>query len=277
MTANRPFTVHGKPEMETSSLIVGWTQDAGALAPSVIDYLNAKLGAWEFGEIEPADFFPLGGVEVEGDVAQFPESRFYCSPEYRLVIFRSDPPVSEWHRFLSSILDVAEHYCHVTELYTVGAMVYMGAHTTPRQMVGVANSPEMQEILSRYDLTGRFNFETPPGQRPTMSSYLLWLARQRGIAGASLWVTVPYYLVSADDAQSWKLIARFLDRRFDLGIGFEDLDEMVMSENARLGQLRARSPEIDQYITRLESNLALSDEESEKLVKEVQEFLSEEE
>jgi proteasome assembly chaperone (PAC2) family protein len=263
--------------METSSLIVGWTQDAGALGPSVTDYLNAKLGAWEFAQIEPADFFPLGGVEVEGDVAQFPESIFYCSPEKQLVIFRSDPPVSEWHRFLGSVLDVAEHYCRATELYTVGAMVYIGAHTTPRQMLAVANSPEMQETLSRYDLTGRFDFETPPGQRPTMNSYLLWIARQRGIAGASLWVPVPYYLVSAGDAQSWKLIARFLDRRFDLGIGLEDLDEMVVSENARLGQLRARSPEIDQYITRLESNLALSDEESEKLVKEVQEFLSEEE
>jgi predicted ATP-grasp superfamily ATP-dependent carboligase len=276
LSVNGPFTVHGKPEMETSSLIVGWTQDAGARGPSVINYLNAKLGTWEFGEIEPADFFPLGGVEVEGDVAQFPESKFYCSPEKRLVIFRSDPPVSEWHRFSSSILDVAEHYCHATELYTIGAMIYFGAHTTPRQMLGVANSAEMQETLSRYDLAGNFDFETPPGQRPTMSSYLLWTARQRGIAGASLWVPVPYYLASADDAQSWKLIARFLDRRFDLGIGFEDLDDLVMSENVRLGQLRARSPEIDGYITRLESNLALSEEESEKLVREVQESLSEE-
>lgn len=272
---NDLYTVYREPQIETSCLIVGWNQDAGGLGPSVTDYLVAKLGAWEFGEIDPAGFFPLGGVDVESDVAQFPESRFFCSPEKGLVIFRSDPPASEWHKFASSILDVAEQYCHAVEVYTLGAMIYIGPHTNPRQMLVVTNSVEMQETLARHGVTSRFDFESPPGQKPTMNSYLLWTARRRGIHGASLWVPVPYYLASNDDAASWKLMAEVLDRRFDLGIDFGDLDDVVIAENVRLGQLRERSPEIDSCIGKLESNLALSDEENETLVKGVQEFLSE--
>lgn len=131
MDEMQTFKVYGKRELQDSSLIVGWSEDAANLGTRVIDYLNNKLGAEEFGEIEPMDFFPLGGVSVEDDIVQFPESKFYCSYEKNLLIFKSNAPRAEWHKFLSSVLDVAEHYCHVKELYAIGGMVSLSAHTSP--------------------------------------------------------------------------------------------------------------------------------------------------
>jgi predicted ATP-grasp superfamily ATP-dependent carboligase len=272
LSEEHPFKIYAKPELESSSLVVGWGEDAGKLGTKVIDYLNRKLGGKEFGEIEPAGFFALGGVSVEDDVAQFPEGKFYWCPEKHLVILRSNRPISDWHRFLDSVLDVAERYCHAKELYTIGGMVSPAAHTSPRELLAVANSPEMREILSQYELARGFDYETPPGQRPTLNSFLLWVAKRRNVAAASLRVPIPFFLVAVEDPEAWRKTVEFLDRRFGLGIDFRDLDEDVARQNEKIAQLRSHSSEVDSYIGKLESNLGLTQEENEKLVKEVEEL-----
>ena len=275
MSQKHPFKVYEKPELPSSSLVVGWNEDAGKLGSKVIDYLCRNLGCIEFAEIEPADFFPLTGVSVKDDVAQFPESRFYYCPQNNLVIFKSDPPKAEWYRFLCSILDIAEQYCHAKELYTIGGMVSISAHTAPRELLAIANSPQMKRVLSQYDLAGDFNYETPPGQRPTPSSFLIWLAKERNMAGASLWVPAPCYLISTEDPQAWRKAIEFLDIRFSLGIDLKDLDENVANQNEKIAGARVSLPEVDNFIRKLESNLVLTPEENEKLVKEMDEFLRE--
>ena len=273
MSQEYPFRIYAKPEFQSLSLIVGWAEDAGKLGSKVVDYLNKKLEAQEFAEIEPIDFFSLGGVLVEDDIAQFPESKFhYCQP-YSLVILKTGSPRSEWFRFLNLIFDVVEQRCHVKELYTVGGMVFFGAHTAPRELFALANSPEMKEVLSQYNLARDMDYQSPPGQRPTLSSFLLWVAKKRNIAGASLWVPIPFYLVALEDPQAWKKTLEFLDRKFDLRIDFTDIDEEIKRQDEKMAQLRIRSPEIDDYIRRLESNLGLTEEESERLVKAIEESL----
>jgi predicted ATP-grasp superfamily ATP-dependent carboligase len=267
------FKVYGKSELQDSSLIVGWSEDAANLGTRVIDYLNKKLGTEEFGEIEPMDFFPLGGVAVENDIAQFPETKFYCSYEKNVVILKSNAPRAEWHKFLNAVLDVAEHYCHVKELYAIGGMVSLSAHTSPRELLPVSNLPIMKNALGKYDLAGGMDYETPPGQRPTLSSFLLWVAKNRGIPAASLWVLVPFYLIATEDAAACKKVVDFFDKKLNLGIDLRDLDEAVARQNEKLAQIRFSFPEVDGYIRNLESNVALSQEDSEKLAKEIEEYL----
>lgn len=273
MSEEYPFRIYAKPEFQSSSLIVGWAEDAGKLGPKVVDYLNKKLEGQDFAEIEPVDFFSLGSVLVENDVTQFPESKFHHCQPYNLVILKSSPPRSEWYRFLNLIFDVVEQHCHVKELYTVGGMVSFDAHTAPRELFAIANSPEMKEVLSQYNLARDMDYQTPPGQRPTLSSFLLWVAKRRNIAGASLWVPIPFYLAAMEDPQAWKKTLEFLDKRFDLRVDFTDLNKEIERQNEKIAQARIRFPEIDSYIRRLESNLSLTEEESEGLVKEIEESL----
>lgn len=266
MSEKHPYRIYAEPELENPSLVVGWTEDAGKLGPRVTDYLSEKLGGKEFAEIEPAGFFPLRGVSVESDVAQFPESRFYCCQQENLVILKSSPPRFGWYGFLNSILDVAQGCCHAKELYTVGGMVSAGAHTTPRELLAVANSPGMREALAHYSVVGAMSYETPPSQRPTLNSFLLWVAKRRNVAAASLWVPIPFYLVAVEDPQASRKTVDFLNRRLDLGVDFADLDEDVLKQNESIAQLRMRSPEVNEYIGKLESNLSLTQEENETLV-----------
>jgi proteasome assembly chaperone (PAC2) family protein len=270
----QPFRLYGTaPGAESSTLVVGWSEDAGRMGAGVIGYLVEKLGGVEFGEIEPEGFFSLAGVSVEGGTARFPESKFYWCPDRSLAVFMSSPPGSDWYRFLDAVLDVAERYCGAKAVYTVGGMVYLGSHTTSRQLLTIANSPETRELLAEYDLALDINYESPPGQRPSLNAFLLWVARNRGIGGISLWVPVPFYMVGVEDPKAWIKALEFLDRRLDLELDLGDLEEAVLTQDTRIAQLQDRSPDVDKCIRRLEGNLSLSEAESEMLASEVQQYL----
>ena len=265
-----PLRLYSQPEMKSSALIVGWSVDVSKVGGRVTDYLIDRLKGRSFCEIEPAEFFALRGVVIEDDLVQFPESKFYVCPEKGLVIFKSTQPSYGWYKFLSLILDVAEQYCHVKELYTIGGTVSISAHTTPRFLGGTSNSPDIKDMLREYGLKCGLYYETPPDQRPTISAYLLWVAKRRNIPGANLWVPVPFYLATLEDLRSQKRALDFLNQRFTLGLEFSDLDEQIIRQNKLIAEVRSSSPEIDDAITKLESNLRLTEVESQKLLREVE-------
>lgn len=275
MSQGYPIKIYKELDLRRSSLVLGWSEDMSNLGRKATGYLNRKLKGQEFAEIEPEDFFPLGGVAIEGNLAQFPESKFYTCQEHELVVFQSGSPGAEWYKFLNSVLDVAEHHCRVKEIYTIGVMVSFSAHTAPRELLAVVNSAEMKGVLSRYDLTRDLDYQTPPGERPTLNAFLLWIAKERNIPGVSLWVPIPFYLAAMEDAQAQKKVLSFLNERLDLKIDFSDLDREIREQNEQLARVRSRFPQIDDYINRLESNLVLSAEENGELIKKIEDFLRE--
>jgi hypothetical protein len=159
------------------------------------------------------------------------------------------------------------------EIYTVGAMVTYAAHTLPRPLLSIVNLPAMKEVMEPFGVMGDSDYETPQGQKPTFSSYLLWIARQRDIPGANLWVPVPYYLAPMEDPRACKRLADFFNLRFNLGMQLDDLDEDVASQNRRIGELYARSPEIEGFVRKLEIGEGLESEEGEKLAQAMAEQL----
>ncbi len=257
-----------QPEFENPSLIVGWNEDAGRLSPKVTEYLNRRIKSKSFCEIEPAGFFFLDGVAIENNAAQFPESKFYYSEESNLVVFKGNESRFERYKFLNAILDVAEHYCKAKELFTINGTISQVAHTNPRRVLTVFNQEAFQKKLRGYGLED-MNWRGPPAA----STYLLWIAERRGIAGASLWPEIPFYLAADEDFQAIKLILSFLDKRFDLGLDLKELDEQIKEQNERIAQLREEDSEINRYIGALESGLSLSQEEQMELIKGITELL----
>ena len=275
MSQGYPIKIYSEPDFSQSSLVLGWNEDAGNLGRKVTDYLNRKLKSQEFAEIQPEDFFPLGGVAIEGNLAQLPDSKFYACQELELVVFQSDSPRIEWYKFLNLILDVAEHHCQVKELYIIGSMISFGAHTSPRQLFTVVNSAEIKEALNQYDLVRDMNYQTPAGERPTLTSFLLWISKGRNVPGVSLWVPIPFYLAAMEDPQAQKKVLSFLSERLHLEIDFSDVDQEIREQNEQLARARSLFPKIDDYINRLESNLMLSEKENEELIRKIEEFLRE--
>ena len=161
----------------------------------------------------------------------------------------------------------------MSEIYTLGAMISPAAHTAPRLLISIVNRPEIKQDLEPYNVMTGTDYETPPGQKPTLSSYLVWLAKQREIRGVNLWVPVPYYLVSIDDPRACKRLVYFFNSKFDLGVDFTKLDEQIAQQNDKIARLFERSPELESFVRRLETGDGLDGEESEKLAREMAEAL----
>jgi proteasome assembly chaperone (PAC2) family protein len=268
-----PIRYLSQPKFNNPALLVCWESDAGQLGEKVVDYLTRELDGKAFCEINPIDFFPLGGVTIEKDVVLFPESTFYSIPDRDLVVLYSTIPRYEWAKFFNLLMDVALETCHAREIFTIGGMVAMGAHTAPRDCWATFNSPQIKRSLSDYQLSREMDYETPPGARPTLNSFLLWSAQQRGLHGATLWVPVPFYLVSSDDPTAQKKVLEFLDSRLNLRLNFARIDAEIIRQNERLARMCQEQPEIERIIKKLEGNLALSETENETLIKEVEECL----
>jgi len=265
------FEIYQPYQLQSPSLIVAWqTHDVGKLSSKVIHFLNEKLGGQRIADIKPSGFFPLGGAAFKGNLIQVPESRFWACEKSDLLIFNSEEPKYEWYRFLTALLNFAEHYCQVKELYTISGRPALTAHTTPRRILAVYNQPEFQNLLQGYGLED-MTWEGPPA----ISSYLLWAAKKRAIPGVSLWPEIPFYLAAREDPAAIKLTLSFLDRRFSLGLDLGDLDTEITNQYVRIAQLRREDAEIDKYINLLESGLSLNEEEQVKLAREVYEILEE--
>ncbi len=263
--------IYQAPQFPNPSLIVAWqTRDVGKLSFKIIHFLNEKLGGQKIAEIKPSGFFPLGGAEFKDNLIQVPESKFWACQKSDLLIFQSKEPKYEWYKFLSAVLDFAQHYCHIKELYTVSGTVSLTAHTTPRRILTVYNQPEFQKMLQGYGLED-MTWEGPPA----ISSYLLWAAERRGIPGVSLWPEIPFYLAAGEDPMATKLTLSFLDSRFSLGLDLGELDRETSNQNEKIAQLREENAEINGYINRLESGLSLNEEEQVKLARDVYEILEE--
>jgi proteasome assembly chaperone (PAC2) family protein len=274
LTQDRPYKFYDKPELQDSRLLVCWYEDITKLGQWIVDYLRRKLHIQLLCEIEPEGFFQLGGVSVEDDVAKFPESKFYYCSEKKLVILLSNSPGTEWYQFLNTVMDIADEGCRVREIYTIGSMVTLAAHTMPSLLLATVNSPEMKAALSHYDLARDMDYETPPGQRPTISSYLLWVARRRNIPGVALWVPVPFYLLSTGDPRAFRKIADFLNQRFSLDIDLSDIDEKIHQQNVKIAEVANKFPEVDSFFRKLETNISLNEEENNRLAQIMEENLS---
>ena len=119
-------------------------------------------------------------------------------------------------------------------------MIAPMAHTSIRKILAVFNAPEFQEGHRDLDVEN-MDWQGPPA----LSSYFLWAASRRGVPGASLWATVPFYLSSVGDPGAAKRVLEFLDRRLNLGIDLAPAEQQVAEQNAKLSELRGLSPEVD--------------------------------
>ncbi|MCS7163594.1 MAG: PAC2 family protein [Thermodesulfovibrio sp.] len=253
---------------EPPSLLVGWEKDVGSLATGVINFLNEKLKTFYFCEIKPVEFFSIDEVSVKNGVIVFPQSKFYAAPEKGLIIFKSSTPIRKWWDFLNLILDIVEKL-QVKELFTINGNPWPVLHNQLRRVLTVRNDPKFKNELKRYGLLG-MEYEGPPA----ISSYLLWVAKERKIPGLSLWIDICFYLSSFEDVRAQKRILQFLDQRFNLEINFEEIDEKIKKQDLELRHLRSQNPEIDSIFELMEKGHPINPIDQEKLIRAVFEHFS---
>jgi len=256
------------PVLSAPFLIVNWKPDAGEVGWNVFEYLSNQLQCEEFAEIEPLGFFPLNEVQIANDLVQFPEAKFYAYEEKDFVFFKSYQPTLKIYKFLNSFLDLAENL-KVKEIYTIGGLISTVAHTKERKIYTVVNTPYLKEEIGNYPLKTNLSHEGPT----SMSGFLLWMAMKRYIPGISFWVDVPFYLSGRIDPKATKTILEFLIARFKLSIDLKLLDQEIEKQEEKIALLNTQNPEIGEYMAKLENNVDLAQEEMDKIINAVENYL----
>jgi predicted ATP-grasp superfamily ATP-dependent carboligase len=260
------------PELVRPTMIVGWRGDAGNTGHRVVTLINGSLELKPLAEIEPVGFFHLSGVEVSKDLARLPDCKFRYSADGGLVTLLSDVPAFEVHPFLRNILDLASRFV-VSHLVVLGGFPAMSSHNTPNPMLVNFSTPLLKDWIAGNGVNTGVDYISPQGQKPPISTYLTWEAKQRGIEAISLWQPVPYYLAPFTDETGAQHILAMLRQKLAVSIDLEPVAEAAGRQREKIAALRLSTPEVEKYLNMLESNLSLTEYEAGALAAAVRQAL----
>ncbi|APV44138.1 putative ATP-dependent carboligase, ATP-grasp superfamily [Dehalogenimonas formicexedens] len=260
------------PQLVRPVLVAGWRGEAGNIGERVVSFINEALDLQPLAEIEPVGFFQLSGVEVSKDLARLPDCRFKYSETAHLITLLSDAPSFEVHQFLKNILDLASKFV-VGHVVVVSGFPAMSSHNTPSQMLANFSTPLLKDWLSGGAVNTAIDYSSPPGQKPPISTYLTWEAKQRGIEAVSLWQPVPYYLAPFTDETGAQKVVSLLRDKLAIPVDLEPVSESAQRQREKIAAVRQSTPEIEKYLTMLESNLSLTEYEASALAAGVRQAL----
>ena len=261
------------PELSHPTLIVGWRTDAGSIGERVLTYINEAMALKQLAEIEPVGYFQLSGVEVSNDVARLPDCRFYYSESSQIITVVSDIPSFEVHLFLKHILDLASKLV-VSHIVVLSGFPTMSSHNTPNPMLANFSTPLLKDWLSGDGVNTEIDYFSPPGQKPPISTYLTWEAKQRGIEAVSLWQPIPYYLAPFTDDTGAQRVISILRQKLAIPIDLELAHEAARKQREKVAALRLSTPDVEKYLNMLESNLSLTEYEAGALASAVRQALA---
>lgn len=212
-----------EPQLKRPSLIAAWP-GMGGVAIIAAEYLRDKLGAEEFGEIEPYDFFDLSAVSIRDHVVeepQFPVSKFYFwqGEGKELIIFIGEAqPLTKGYRLANLILDVAQRL-NAKMVYTFAAAPSHVHHSKRPRILGATTHARLMGTLSRNDVT-----PMDVGSISGMNGLLLGVAKERNMRGGCLLGEIPVYTTHIPNPKSSRAVLEVLTKILGIEIDFSDLD-----------------------------------------------------
>ncbi len=275
-----PVKIYKRPRLRNPYLIAGWT-DAGLVGISAIAYLIDKLGAKEFGEIEPHDFCLLPHSLIKGGVLQeieYPRASFYYWKDKKsiadLIIFESEPPALKHYEFVNRIVDVAQLF-GVERIYTVGGVYADIAHTEEPKVFAVINNPKLKGYLKKHDVELGQDYHGPT----SMNGLMIGFAKHRNIDGISLWGRVPSYIGGIPNPRVCQAVLTVLTRMLGIDIDFSGIEAEAQHTDKQIEELvnyaRQQNPDFNQYMGKLEKGMKVKawEETNQIFFEEIEKFL----
>ncbi len=232
----------------------GWN-DAGEAASAAVDLLRAHGEYTPVHSVDPEDYFDYQytrpRVVLDGDGRprlQWPEATILrptgAGAGVRPWLLTGVEPARAWQAFCAEIVDAALGE-DVTGLVTLGSMMADVPHTRP---ISVFAGSDNDAVRLALDLE-RSSYEGPVG----VLSPLAMAAEEAGIPSASLWASVPHYVVG--HTPSPKATLALLDRLEQvtgLALPRGDLAAESARWEASIDEAAADDEEMTEYIRGLE-------------------------
>lgn len=259
VTLAEPLVVSELPRLQEPILIAafaGWP-DAGEVASHALRYLQERLQAVRFAEIDPQEFYDFTQlrpqsvlIEPQRRLIRWPSNHLFSwknpHPPQDLVLFLGHEPHLRWKTFVGSLLDLAQQ-CGVVRVISLGGTYDSVPHTREPRISGSASDREYQEALAHLAV------HTSGYQGPTsVHSALHDACAQRGLPSASLWGHGPHYIQAVPNPKVALALLRKLARLLHLDLDLSELEGSATALDEKIEQALAQNPELRGYIHRLE-------------------------
>jgi len=248
------------PRLENPILVASWP-GIGNIGIIAVDTLRGILGAEEFGEIEPWDFFyPKRALIRKGilEYLEFPNSKFYFkrTEGKDLIFFIGEEQPTEGGRMYAEgrkayqmanfVLDIAEKFkCH--RVYTSGAAVALTHHTIKPRVWAVPNSENLIPELKGYEntvLMSDIEDRGGHGNITGLNGLLLGVAKKRGFEAICLMGEIPIYLqgLPLSYPKASKSVLEVLSYSLKIEVNLDQLDELAERVERRIEEFYQQIP-----------------------------------
>ena len=240
----------------------GWN-DAAESATNAARFLRQAWAGRPLAVLDPEEFYHFGltrpQVRLKPGTNEreitWPDTEFsICQPEALardVLIGVGIEPHLRWKTYCRTILEMAREM-EVGLVVTLGALLAEVPHTRPVRLTGFATDPELAALL-RVRPT---KYEGPTGIVGVLSS----TARAAGLATASLWANVPHYISAVENPRATLALVHGVNRLLDAPLDVRELEEAGVQFDAQLAEVLAQNRKVANYVRKLESRAAESDE-----------------
>ena len=252
--------LHQEPHLEKPILMASWP-GIGNIGVIAVDTLRKALGAEEFGEIEPWDFFYPKRVSIRKGILEcleFPSSKFYFKKTHRqdAIFFVGEEQPTEGGRMYAEgrkayhmanlVSDVAEKF-KCRRVYTSGAAVALIHHTAKPRVWAVPNSESLISEIRVYrntvlmsDIEGRGGHGNITG----LNGLLLGVAKKRGFEAICLMGEIPVYLqgLPLSYPKASKSVLEVLCYSLKIEVNLDKLDELDQKVQQRIEEFYQQIP-----------------------------------
>jgi proteasome assembly chaperone (PAC2) family protein len=255
------LTVLHQPEAKLDCLIIafqGWA-DAGEAASAAVKFLQRKLKARKFAEIDPEEFYDFTQTRPYTTRARdgrrrviWPANEFSywvgTGPAKGAMTFLGVEPNLRWRTFSRTIAQLAQEHGVKTVVH-IGALLDAVPHTRDVKISGTATNPDLLRALEKDDIRGS-NYHGPTG----ISSAVMEACVSVGMHYASLWGHTPHYLQAAPNYRVGYTLALTLSTLLDLPLELGELRSAAATFDEEVEKAIAQDEQLSAYAKKLESS-----------------------
>lgn len=240
----------------------GW-MNGGEVSTGTIDYLINKLKAIKFAEIKANNFyiFNFPGimelasefrpyVKIENGLLKkfdFPKNEFFYHQKRNLILFKGKEPNINWEDYAYDMLELGQRY-NLKRIYFIGSVASATPHTRSIRTFCYCSSEKLKEEIKSYGI--KFTNYEGPG---SITTYLVYLAKLRGIETINFVAEIPIYIQS-ENPKAIKTMVDKIIKLLALNIDTNDLNRKNLAFEKRINELLKDQPQLAEEIKKLEEN-----------------------
>jgi len=223
-------------------MIAGWP-GMGSVALGVVDYLQRRLDAKKFAEIEVDPMAIIDSVAVEDGLASFgpvPNNTFYYAKNPDLIIFKGEVqlPGQEGILLLEELLRLALRL-KVSRIYTGAAFPLPVSHKDPTQVYSAVNKGTLKMEMERFGLT-----LMEGGHISGLNGLLLGFAGKKDIDAVCLLATMPQYAISLPNPKASLAIIEALRKILGFKLNIEELNEYIKEMDDKMAMIEEKVKDV---------------------------------